>query len=88
MPRRLRDIVATLVALIVLFVMLAAINPRVRETMNDLSGGTTDWNQPGQMFGNLLTAAGTVAATYAADNPFLFSFLLAAVLLFLLMLRA
>ena len=67
--------------------MLMAINPRVREQFTEMTmsvQGRESLN-PVQ---NAAHAAVSIGADYAAGNPFLFSFLVAAVVLFMLMLRS
>jgi hypothetical protein len=80
---------ATLAVLVVLFGMLLAINPRVRERFGEMT--TTVQNRDisslGPM-GNAAYAAMSIGTDYASDNPVLFSFLVVAVVLFMLMLRS
>ena len=87
--KRARDLGATLAVLAVLFGMLMAINPRVRERFGEMTsnvqGGHAD-----PSFGPMTHAAYaamSIGSDYASDNPFLFAFLVAAVVLFMLMLR-
>jgi hypothetical protein len=85
--KKLRDLAVTLAVLVVLFGMLMAINPRVREQFN----GMTQTVQGPESLGpvqNAAYAAVSIGSDYAADNPFLFSFVVAAVVLFMLMLRS
>jgi hypothetical protein len=85
--RKLRDLGATLAVLLVLFGMIMAINPRVHERFAELTTSV----QSGESFGpvqNAAYAALSIGSDYAADNPFLFSFLVVAVVLFMLMLRS
>ena len=87
--KKVRDLGATLTVLAVLFGMLMAINPRVRERFGEMTanvqGGRVD-SSIGPM-SNAASAAVAIGADYASDNPFLFAFLVAAVVLFMLMLR-
>jgi hypothetical protein len=88
--RKVRDLAATLVVLAVLFGMLMAINPRVRERFAEMmTAGVQghDMNSSIGPVGNAAYAAMSIGSDYAADNPFLFSFLVVAVVLFMLMLR-
>jgi ribose/xylose/arabinose/galactoside ABC-type transport system permease subunit len=84
--KKVRDLVATLAVLVVLFGMLLAINPRVRERFGELMQGR-DMNSSLGPIGNAATVAMSIGSDYAADNPVLFSFLVIAVVLFMLMLR-
>jgi ribose/xylose/arabinose/galactoside ABC-type transport system permease subunit len=84
--KKVRDLVATLAVLVVLFGMLLAINPRVRERFSDLMQGR-DMNSSFGPIGNAAAAATSIGSDYASDNPVLFSFLVVAVVLFMLMLR-
>jgi hypothetical protein len=85
----LKDFAATLALLIVLFGMLMLIDPRVREQFGRLTGEvrSQQWNAPDGPIGNAANAALTITSGYAVDNPFLFSFAVVAVVIFMLMLR-
>jgi hypothetical protein len=87
--RKVRDLAATLAVLLVLFGMLMAINPRVRERFGEMTatvqGG--DMNSSLGPMGNAAYAAMSIGSDYAAGNPILFSFLVVAVVLFMMMLR-
>ena len=89
MWKKLRDLVATLAVLGVLFAMLMAINPRVRERFGDMTASVQgrDMNSSIGPVSNAAYAAMSIGSDYAADNPFLFAFLVVAVVLFMLMLR-
>ena len=88
MPRRIRDLVCTVATLVVLFGLLTAFNPRVRGRLADLTGGTgQQWTEPGQAVGNVVVATGEMVSGYAADNTYLFFFLVVAVVMLILMLR-
>ena len=87
--RKVRDLTATVAVLAVLFGMLMAINPRVRERFAELmSAHGRDVNSSIGPVSNAAYAAMSIGSDYAADNPFLFSFLVVAVVLFMLMLRS
>ncbi len=88
--RKLRDFGATLVALAVVFGMLMAINPRVRERFSEMMTTNVgrDMNSSLGPVGNAAYAAMSIGTDYAAGNPFLFSFLVVAAILFMLMLRS
>ena len=87
--KKARDLAATLAVLGVLFAMLMAINPRVRERFSDMTASvqSRDMNSSLGPVSNAAYAAMSIGSDYAADNPFLFSFLVVAVILFMLMLR-
>lgn len=86
MLKKVRDLVATFAVLAVLFGMLLAINPRVRERFGELMQGR-DMNSSLGPMGNVATVAMSIGSDYASDNPVLFSFLVVAVVLFMLLLR-
>jgi hypothetical protein len=85
--KKARDLAATLAVLVVLFGMLMAINPRVRDQFGQMTTSVQGRESLGPMQ-NAAYAAVSIGSDYAADNPFLFSFLVAAVVLFMLMLRS
>jgi hypothetical protein len=90
MPRRIRDLAATVAVLLVLLMLLIAIDSRVRDRVGQFSGDVVrlDWSASGGSF--ISGAAATiydVVAVYASDNTYLFWFLVGAVVLFVLMLR-
>jgi ribose/xylose/arabinose/galactoside ABC-type transport system permease subunit len=87
--KKVRDLVATLAVLVVLFGMLLAINPRVRERFGEMTSGVhgRDVNSSLGPLSNAAYAAMSIGSDYAVDNPILFSFLVVAVVLFMLMLR-
>ena len=76
--------------LAVMFGMLMAINPRVRERFTEMTSGAhkNQWESSVGPLGNAAYAAVSIGSDYAADNPILFSFVVAAVVLFMLMLRS
>lgn len=88
--KKVGDLAAALAVLVLLFGMLMAINPRVRERFGEMTtsvqGGT--WDPSAGTIGNTAYAVMSIGSDYAADNPFLFSFLVVAVVLFMLMLRS
>ncbi len=87
--KKVRDLAATLAVLAVLFGMLLAINPRVREKFAGMmSTRGTDMNSSLGPVSNAAYAAMSIGSDYASDNPFLFSFLVVAVVLFMLMVRS
>jgi ribose/xylose/arabinose/galactoside ABC-type transport system permease subunit len=85
--KRVRDLAATLAVLVLLFGMLMAINPRVRERFFDMTTNVQGRESLGPVQ-NAAYAAVSIGSDYAADNPFLFWFVVAAVVLFMLMVRS
>ena len=88
--KKARDLAVTLAVLTVLFGMLMAINPRVRERFGEMTMSSVqgrDMHSSLGPLGNAAYAAMSIGSDYAAGNPVLFSFLVVAVVLFMLMLR-
>jgi hypothetical protein len=85
--RKARDLAATLAVLAVLFAMVMAIDPRVRQRFVELTTRVQGRESLGPVQ-NAAYAAVSIGTDYASDNPFLFSFLVVAVVLFMLMLRS
>ena len=87
--KKARELGATLAVLAVLFGMLMAINPQVRERFSEMTASmkSGEMNSSIGPVGNAAYAAMSIGSDYASDNPFLFSFLVVAVILFMLMLR-
>ncbi|MEO5741288.1 MAG: hypothetical protein ABIS29_11900 [Vicinamibacterales bacterium] len=90
MWKKARDLAATLAVLAVLFGMLMAINPRVRERFGEMMSGMQGGHMDASIgpVGNAAYAAMSIGSDYAAGNPFLFAFLVVAVVLFMMMLRS
>ena len=85
--KRLGDLAATLAVLVLLFGIILALNPRVRERFAEMTTNV----QGGESLGpvqNAAYAALSIGSDYAAGNPFLFWFVVAAVVLFMLMVRS
>jgi hypothetical protein len=89
MKGRIRDLVFTIVALSALFMMLASINPGVRDRAGQFTGGLTSqsWGAPGAALGSTVASIVTTSSGYADENVYLFAFLVVACVLFVLMLR-
>ena len=89
MFKKVRDLAATIAVLVVLFGMLMAINPRVRERFGEMTVSMQSGNVNSSFgpVGNAASAAMSIGSDYAIDNPVLFSFLVVAVVLFMMMLR-
>ena len=87
--KKARDLAATVAVLAVLFGMLMAIDPRVRERFGEMTASVQSRDMTSSIgpVGSVAHAAMSIGSDYAADNPFLFAFLVAAVVLFMLMLK-
>lgn len=85
--KKLRDIAVTLAVLAVLFGTLLALSPRVHERFAELTTSVQGRESLGPVQ-NAAYAAMSIGSDYASDNPYLFSFLVVAVVLFMLMLRS
>jgi hypothetical protein len=72
-----------------LFALLIVINPRVRERAGQIGGDvqTQSWEASAAPVSNAAVSAMSVTSYYASDNPYLFSFVIAAGVLFVLLLR-
>lgn len=86
MPRHIKGVVGTALALAALLAVLRTFDTRVQEHVNGLtrsvSGG--NWSEPSSTLGR---AIGELVGYQAFDNVFLVSLLAAAIVLVLLMLR-
>ena len=89
MKRKIRDLVVTLAALFTLFIMLISIDPRLRERAGELTGSVTPHQLDASSHAVTHTVSSMVAVTswYADDNVYLFSFVIVACVLFVMMLR-
>ncbi len=86
MNKRLRETVIALMALGVLLVTLVSINPRVRERAGDVTS-SIQWDTSSSAVQHTVGSVVSVMSSYAGDNVYLFTFLVAACCLFALMLR-
>lgn len=89
MPTRIRDLAGTIAVLIVLFGVLISINPRVRDRAGALAVDmrSDEWSASQGAISNVVGSVVAIVSGYAADNTYLFSFLIVAGVLLLLMLR-
>ena len=89
MTRQLRDIVVSLAALSLLFLMLISINPRLRERAGEFSSSLDSQHleSNGLAARHVVDAAFAAVAGYAYGNPYMFVFLVVASVLFVAMLR-
>ena len=69
--------------------ILTLINPRMRESMGQVTSGVQPqgWSQTSAPIETAAHGVLSTTSAYAVDNPYLFSFMVAAVVLFLLMVR-
>jgi hypothetical protein len=88
--KKTRELGVTLAVLAMLFGMLMVINPQVRERFSDMTASVQSGNVDSSIgpVSNAAYAVMSIGSDYAADNPLLFSFLVVAVILFMLMLRS
>jgi hypothetical protein len=86
MNKRFRETVIALAALAILLVMMLSINPRVRERAGDVTS-SMQWDTSSTVVQHTFDSVITMMTSYAGDNVYLFAFLVAACLLFVLMLR-
>jgi hypothetical protein len=89
MKKKFRDTAIAFVALIALLVMMISINPRVRARAGEMTGGISSqqWDTGSTVVSQMVDSIIAVTSGYAGDNIYLFAFLVAACLLFLMMLR-
>ena len=87
MLKKIQDLAATLAVLALLFGTIMAFNPRVHERFNEMTANVQGRESLGPVR-NAAYAVMSIGADYASDNPFLFTFTVAAVVLFMLMLRS
>jgi hypothetical protein len=90
MPRKIRDIAIALVGLLVLFIMLISISPQLRERAGVLNGGVAtgqNLDASRSAVNSTVTSVSAVVSGYASDNPYQAGFVVAACVLFVLMLR-
>lgn len=86
MPRRVRDVIGSVLTLIVLVLVLIAIDGRVRGRVERAATELSDggWHAPSDALGDVVADVGS---TPHLENIYLMSFLGAGVLLVILMLR-
>jgi hypothetical protein len=85
----MRGLIPTIIVLGVLFGMLMAVNPRMRERASEVRIDVQNqkWNSTGAPIASFVQAVADTTSWYASDNPVMFSFVFVAVVLFILMLR-
>ena len=86
MNKRFRETVIALIALGVLLGTLVSINPRVRERAGDVTS-SMQWGTSSSAVQHTFSSIVTMMSSYAGDNVYLFTFLVAACCLFVLMVR-
>ena len=89
MFRRLRDLFTALAVLVAVLGVLTLINPRVRERVGEVTVGvqTDGLSTTGAPIGVAAQGVFSITRSYAAANPLMFSFMIVAVVMFLLMVR-
>ena len=86
MPRKIRDIGFTLIALLVLFGMLVSINPNLQERTR-MFIEDPQWDSVRDTLVNSIVSGAFFAQGYADHHLYMVSFLIAACVFFVLMLK-
>jgi hypothetical protein len=87
MPRRIRDLVATIVTLLIIFAVLIRFSPEVRDRAKQFVSSSQEWSAQGNFARHTVVTASSYASGWASDNTYLFSLVVVAVVLLALMLR-
>ena len=87
MPRKSRDLVATVSSVIVIVGILCWLSPDVRERVFRFASHSQEWVAAGNNVGSSVVTTGTFVNTYASENTYLFIMVVGAVVLLGLMLR-
>lgn len=90
MPRRVRDLIATTIVLLMLFAILLSINPRIRDRFTQIVSSGVNSQELGSArhaVDTTVVSATAIVSSYAADNVYLFALLAAGCVLLILMLR-
>jgi hypothetical protein len=85
-PRKISDLVATSLALLVLFVMLVSINPHLRERTEQAISNPQGDELRGKVTHAFMSGMAVVHG-YAGDNTYMVTFLIAACVFTVLMLK-
>src|SRR5262245_7176132 len=87
--RRLRELCTALAVLVAVLGVVTLINPRVRERVGEATTGvqTEGLSATSAPLGVAAQGVFSIARSYAAANPLMFSFMIVAVVMFLLMVR-
>lgn len=91
MLRKVQELAATVALLMMLLGTFMAINPRGRERFGEMMTASVQGSDVRSSLGPIRSAAHAamaIGSDYAVDNPVLFSFLVVAAVLFMLMLRS
>lgn len=83
-PRKIRDFVVTACALLALFAMLVSINPRLRERTAQMVSDR-EFEAVRSTVSQATFSVLSLVQGYAGDNAYLFTFLVAACIFFVLM---
>ena len=86
MPRRIKDLLFTVITLLVLAGMLVSINPNLRERLQ-LFVADPQWDTLADTAVHTILSAAFLAQGYADHHLYLFTFLVAACVFFVLMLK-
>jgi hypothetical protein len=84
--RRIKDVVPTAIALVVLCGLLIAISPRLRERVADVVAHP-EWDVMGGTVMHAAASSMAIAHGYADGHTYLFTFLVAACVFVVLMLK-
>ena len=88
MQHRLRDAALSTAVLLVLFGLLIAMNPLVRERFSQFVGGSSEqWSAPGRAASTAMANTRVTAGRYATDNSYQVCFVIVAGFLLIFMLR-
>ena len=87
MPKRIRDLVATIVSLLIILAVLVRFSPEVRDRVKLMTSSTQEWSEQGNFVQHVVVSASSMATGFASDNTYLFSFVVVAVVILALMLR-
>jgi hypothetical protein len=85
-PRKLSDVALTGFAVIALIVLLVLISPPLREQVEHVFMESA-WDVPYGMLSNTLQSGFAIVHDFAGDNTYLFTFLIAACVFFVLMIK-
>jgi hypothetical protein len=85
-PRKLSDVALTGFAVVALVVLLVSISPPLREQVQHVFMESA-WDVPYGILSNALESGFAIVSDFAGDNSYLFSFLIAACVFFVLMIK-
>ena len=85
-PRKIKDMVLTVVTMVVLFGVLVSINPRLRERAHQIISNPQQDDISGAVAATVLSST-SIMQGYAGDNTYMVTFLIAACIFVVLMLK-